>query len=107
MEKSIRRMRGIAMVLSLVAGFMVQSSFAEQHVMCLKQIQVDVTSKLPEGFWQTPQVGNLVKKQIGNIGGKQTLMCGYKVYNTTVFIMHDVPAGTTGCRPDAHGFVCK
>jgi hypothetical protein len=107
MEKKIRLLRGMVMVALLVAGSMVQSASAEQHVMCLKQIQVDVTSKLPDGFWQTPQVGNLINKKMENIGGKMTLMCGYRVYNTTVFIMHAVPEGTKACKPDMHGFVCK
>ena len=107
MEKKMPWLRGVVMAVLLVAGFMVQSSFAEQHVMCLKQIQVEVTSKLPDGFWQTPQVGNLVNKKMENIGGKQTLMCGYKVSNATVFIMHALPEGTKGCKPDMHGFVCK
>ena len=107
MKRNMRMVLSAVVVLLLVAVFMVQSSFAEQHVMCLKQVQVDITSKLPDGFWQTPQVGNLVKKQLGNIGGKQTLMCGYKVYNSIAFIMHEMPAGTQSCKADVHGFVCK
>ena len=107
MEKGMKAAVVFGMAAVLVAGFLAGGASAEQHVMCLKQVKAEVTSQLPEGFWQTPQTGNLVKKQIGNIGGKPTLMCGYKVYNTTVFIMHDMPAGAGSCRPDPHGFVCK
>jgi hypothetical protein len=107
MLKMKKRMLVAAMVLSLVAGFMVQNSIAVQNVMCLKQVQVGVTSNLPAGFWQTPQVGNLVKKEIGNVGSKRTLNCGYSVYNTTVFIMHPFPDGVKVCKPDVHGFVCN
>ncbi len=107
MMKIRRMMVGVATTAVMVAGFMIPAAFAEQHVMCLKQIRAEVTTQLPGGWWQTPQVGSLVKKQIGNIGGKQTLMCGYAAYNTVLFIMHEFPAGVKECRPDSEGFVCR
>jgi len=108
MKKRMPWMLAVAAVVVLVAGFMIQVSYAEQHVICpMNQAQAQITSPLPAGWTQTPQVGPLVKTQVGNIGGQRTLMCGYKVYNTTAFLMRPFPQAFNVCRPVKDGFMCK
>jgi uncharacterized membrane protein len=108
MKLRTKRMLAVAVVLLLVAGFMVQVSHADQHVICpMTQVQAGITSPLPVGWSQTPQAGPLVKTQVGNIGGQKMLMCGYKVYNTTAFLMRPFPEAFKVCRPAKDGFMCK
>jgi len=108
MKTRTRRMIVAAAILLFVAGFMVEVSFAEQHVTCpMPQVQAQITSQLPAGWSQTPQTGPLVKTQVGNIGGQKTLMCGYKVYNTTAFLMRPFPEAFKVCRSVKDGFMCK
>jgi hypothetical protein len=72
----------------------------------LSQARTEITSPLPSGWWQTPQVGSLQDTNIQNIGGDPTMMCGYWAYGKNVWVMHKVPAGTN-CVADATGFTCN
>jgi hypothetical protein len=73
----------------------------------LSMVRAEITTPLPAGWWQTPQEGKLIHTKIQNIGGKRTLCCGYWGYGTTVWIMHEMPAGVSGCRVLPDGFVCR
>ncbi len=69
------------------------------------QVRTEITTPLSDGWWQTPQVGNLQSTKIGKVGGKDTLMCGYWAYGKTVYIMKEAPEGAN-CTADATGFSC-
>jgi hypothetical protein len=73
----------------------------------LSMVKAEITTPLPAGWWQTPQEGKLINTKIQNIGGKKALCCGYQVYGTTVWIMHAMPAGVSGCRVLPDGFICQ
>ena len=73
----------------------------------LAMVKAEITTPLPAGWWQTPQEGKLTHTKIQNIGGKRTLCCGYWGYDTTVWIMHDMPAGVSECKVLPDGFICR
>ena len=72
----------------------------------LKQARTEVTTPLPEPWWNTPRVGKLERVSVQTIGGNQTLVCEYWAYGRTVSIMRLFPAGTTSCTPAGTGFDC-
>lgn len=72
----------------------------------LDQARTEITSPLPSGWWQTPQMGRLQETRIDNIGGDRTLMCGYWAFGKTVYIMQKAPASMS-CNKDARGFTCQ
>lgn len=72
----------------------------------LQQARTEITSNLPDGWWQTPQVGRLTETKLANIGGDPVLMCGYQAYGDTVFILRKAPEGAT-CETTATGFFCQ
>jgi hypothetical protein len=79
----------------------------EQYISCpCQEVRTEITTPLPEGWWNTPQGGKLVQTKVENIGGSPTLMCGYNAYNTVVYIMRTFPAGTANCKPLKGGFRC-
>ena len=83
-------------------------STKEIKITCpLSMVKAEITTPLPAGWWQTPQEGKLIHTKIQNIGGKQTLCCGYWGYGTTVWIMHEMPAGVSGCKVLPDGFICQ
>src|SRR5687768_11541097 len=46
----------------------------------IEMARTEMVSPLPEGWWQTPQIGRLVSLGIQTIGGQQTLVCRYSAY---------------------------
>ncbi len=73
----------------------------------LQQARTEITSSLPQGWWNTPKLGALEDVRVETIGGKPTLMCGYWAYNTQVFVMRRVPQGISHCEPNSGGFICS
>ncbi len=71
----------------------------------VNQVRTEITTPLPSGWWQTPQVGNLQDTRITEMGGDTVLMCGYWAYGETVYIMKKAPTDTN-CTADATGFNC-
>lgn len=69
----------------------------------LPQIRREVTTPLPEGWWNTPYIGPLQRTFIQNVGGEPTLMCDY---GNAGIIMHRAPPGAA-CRPAGNGFECR
>ena len=81
---------------------------AEQRISCpLESVQIDVNSRLPNGWWSTPQEGNLKRTTIKTIGGQKTLVCDYKYRNSTISIMRNMPAGMSNCIAERDGFRCS
>lgn len=100
----IKRLSLAAIVLGPLFGTGAQA--AAVRIDCpLNQARTEITSPLPSGWWQTPQVGNLQETKVGQVGGKDTLMCGYWAYGKTVYIMKHAPSGAN-CAADATGFSC-
>ena len=69
------------------------------------KVRTEITTRLPSGWWQTPQVGNLVGTRIAKVGGKRTLICEYWAYGDKVSVMRLKPAGKS-CSPTSTGFRC-
>ena len=69
-------------------------------------IQADVVTALPDGWWSTPQGGNLSGTEVMNIGGKAALVCKYKTSSTIVSVMRDAPSGMR-CSASKSGFSCR
>lgn len=69
----------------------------------LAQIRREVTTPLPEGWWNTPYIGPVQRTYIQNVGGAPTLMCDY---GPAGIIMHRAPPNGT-CRPAGNGFECR
>jgi uncharacterized surface protein with fasciclin (FAS1) repeats len=78
-----------------------------QFVACpLKESRTEVTTSLPEPWWNTPQIGSLERTSVQTIGGNRTLVCEYSAYGRTVNVMRLFPEGTTDCAAEGNGFQC-
>ena len=79
------------------------------NVFCpIETARTEMVSSLPEGWWQTPQVGRLVSLGIQNIGGQDTMVCRYSAYGTQVSVMRLFPEGRRDCRvTGANRFTCR
>lgn len=82
---------------------------AQQEVNCpLETIRAEITSQLPDPWWNTPQVGGkLVGVSIEVIGGKRALVCWYPAYGTRLPVMRRYPEGVHECKPAENHFVCQ
>jgi hypothetical protein len=78
-----------------------------QFIACpVKEMRTEVTTPLPQPWWNTPQIGNLERVSVQTIGGNQTLVCEYSAYGRTVSIMRRFPEGATNCTAEGDGFTC-
>lgn len=74
----------------------------------ISSARTEMVTPLPEGWWQTPQVGSLVSIGMQNIGGEQTMVCRYRAYDTLVSVMRRVPDGRRDCRvTGTNRFTCR
>jgi len=70
--------------------------------------RTEMVSPLPEGWWQTPQVGRLASLGIQNIGGEPTMVCRYNAYGTQVSVMRRFPEGRSNCEvTGSNRFTCR
>ncbi len=108
--RSIKHVLLVSTMVCVVWLFFAFPANGEEYVInCpLKEAKTEVTTPLPEGWWNTPQVGQLKGTDIQVIAGKRTLMCYYWAYNLPkgVSVMHLEPDGAT-CRASKTGFVCS
>jgi hypothetical protein len=79
------------------------------NVFCpMETARTEMVSSLPEGWWQTPQVGRLLSLGIQTIGGEQTMVCRYSAYGTQVSVMRRFPEGRSDCRVSGpNRFTCR
>ena len=79
------------------------------NIFCpIETARTEMVSSLPEGWWQTPQLGRLVSLGIQNIGGEQTMVCRYSAYGTQVSVMRLFPEGRSDCRvTGTNRFTCR
>ncbi len=76
---------------------------AAEYIPCpLAQVQREITTALPPGWWNTPIISTLTEVQVIPIGGQPALMC---IYGASGSIQRDAPEGAT-CTADAGGFAC-
>ena len=69
----------------------------------LTQVRREITSELPEGWWNTPLVENLSGTEVQTIGGRRTLVCKYGPAGQ---IMRLEPR-RRDCTPTRRGFDCR
>lgn len=79
------------------------------NIFCpIETARTEMVSRLPEGWWQTPQLGRLVSIGIQNVGGDQTMVCRYSAYGTQVNVMRLFPEGRRDCRvTGTNRFTCR
>jgi hypothetical protein len=78
-----------------------------QFIACpVKEMRTEVTTPLPQPWWNTPQLGKLERVSVQTIGGNRTLVCEYSAYGRTVSIMREFPEGATDCSAEGDGFWC-
>jgi hypothetical protein len=79
-----------------------------QFIACpIKETRTEVTTTLPQPWWNTPQIGKLERVSVQTIGGNRTLVCEYWAYGRTVSIMRLFPEGATDCSAEGNGFQCR
>ena len=79
-----------------------------QFIACpVKETRTEVTTPLPQPWWNTPQVGKLERVSVETIGGNRTLVCEYWAYGRSVGIMRAFPEGATDCSAEGSGFLCR
>ena len=82
-------------------------SVPSEDIRCpVDEIRAEITTALPDPWFQTPQTGRLQRTRIMNIGGKRTLVCEYWAYGRSVGVMREFPAGAKTCTAVAGGFHC-
>jgi hypothetical protein len=69
----------------------------------LGQVRREITTPLPEGWWNTPTVDRLTGTDIQVIGGQRTLVCRY---GSSGQIMRLEPRRRI-CTPTRRGFECR
>jgi hypothetical protein len=80
----------------------------KQFIACpVKETRTEVTTTLPQPWWNTPQLGRLERVSVQTIAGNQTLVCEYRAYGRTVGIMRLFPEGATVCSAADNGFQCR
>jgi len=103
----MRRLWTILLVtLGVMAGTVTLAS-AEEVTCPVNQVRTEVTTDLPDPWWQTPQVGNLQNTRVGEVGGETTLFCEYWAYGDTVSVMRHPPENTFNCSAHEGGFTCQ
>lgn len=72
----------------------------------LKQAKTEVTSPLPSGWWQTPQITSLKNTSVKTLGGKTTLFCWYPTYGNGLASIQRVAPKGKKCTAQQGGFRC-
>src|SRR5262249_27856128 len=81
---------------------------AQQEVNCpVESVRTEITTKLPDPWWKTTQVGKLEGVSFEVIGGKKTLVCRYWAYGVKVAVMRLYPEGVHECDVSGNHFVCQ
>ena len=90
-------------------GIVIDPPLRSVNIFCpIETARTEMVTPLPEGWWQTPQVGRLLSLGIQNIGGEQTMVCRYSAYGTQVSVMRRFPEGRSDCRvTGTNRFTCR
>lgn len=73
----------------------------------LQTIEMSITTRFPDPWWQTPQGGSLTKASVEKIGGKSVLVCIYKINGSEIGIMREFPEGISSCTAGSSSFRCQ
>jgi hypothetical protein len=96
-------------LLSIIVALCSVSPWAiaqETLISCpLPRLDSAVVSNLPDGWWATPQQGELLSTQVQVVGGQATLVCRYAGFGGKIGVMREAPANTA-CTPTPKGFTC-
>ncbi len=96
----------ILAALAVVVAF--ASPAAARTINCpVDQVRTEITTDLPDGWWQTPQRGSLQNTRVADVGGEPTLICEYWAYGTTVSVMRRPPERQPICTAQEGGFDCR
>lgn len=102
---TLKKFHNLSLVIGLttLAALTAPSAAKAQAIACpLEQIRLEVTTPLPSGWWNTPQVNVLQNTRVISLGGKKTLQCDY---GSAGRIMLLAPVGRT-CTAVSGGFNC-
>ncbi|HGZ70824.1 MAG TPA: hypothetical protein ENK74_05450 [Nitratifractor sp.] len=103
-------MKWIQNVILTIFGVVIFTSLthaAAIDIYCPKpKVRTAITTPLPAGWWQTPQVGSLQRAEVKNLAGKPTIFCKYLAYGTEVSVMKRVPRGYV-CRSVGRHVKCS
>jgi len=102
-------MRTNLVLFACLAGLAVTgTSTADERIRCpAERVRTEVTTRLSEPWWQTPQVGSLRGAEVTTVGGEPALVCRYWAYGTEVAVMRRPPSGAGECRAVRGGFECR
>jgi hypothetical protein len=95
---SLRRLALATLGCTILAG----PALAAQIDCPLSQVRREITTQLPNGWWNTPMVSRLSDTRVIQIAGRPALQC---VYGTAGRIQRNAPDGQT-CTVNARGFTC-
>ena len=81
---------------------------ARSYVECpVEMLATEVVSRLPSGWWATPQRGNLLGTEVRSMGGRPLLVCNYAGFDASVPVMREQPAEFRSCAAFGSRFVCS
>lgn len=95
---SLRRLALAALGSAILAG----PALAAQIDCPLSQVRREITTQLPNGWWNTPMVSRLSDTRVIQISGRPALQC---IYGAAGRIQRNAPNGQT-CTASALGFIC-
>jgi hypothetical protein len=93
--------------LAAAMAFFAAPAAADEVACPVDQVRTEITTTLPDPWWQTPQVGSLQDTRVGEVGGETTLICEYWAYGTTVSVMRHPPENMVNCTAHEGGFTCQ
>lgn len=93
--------------LSTPAGELSPTSKGSFIACPVEETRTEVTTTLPQPWWNTPQIGKLERVSVQTIGGNRTLVCEYSAYGRTVGLMRLFPEGATDCSAEGNAFQCR
>lgn len=73
----------------------------------VSEVRTEITTPLPQPWWNTPYIGRLRATRVQTIGGSRTLVCEYDAGGRLVSVMREFPAGVSNCAPRGPGFFCR
>lgn len=73
------------------------------------EVDAGVLTPLPEGWWNTPQLGRIAGAEVRQVGGEPVLTCRYRANGNEITVMRHPPKDAPSCRPRLSGFsfICR
>ena len=81
---------------------------ARSYIDCpVETLDTEVVSRLPSGWWATPQRSVLLGTEVRSMGGRPLLVCNYDAFDAAVPVMREQPPEFASCVAWGKGFVCS